>query len=201
MYNSCSLLLHAVNNITANVKLIFCKVPTVVYVFRVEEEEREQQERNKLYFRRVVQTLGSSLCVCKSLSNKMSKRLATSTDDGASNNTEQSATNANQGIINLDDSDDDDDDMQFVGIVHPAMPTIDLCVSPSTSAAAAAAAAVSATATAAAAAPSTPAAAEALKTANIETGTKRKNTKKKKRIRIQTKTITLHVGACLFVSQ
>ncbi|KRG06422.1 E3 ubiquitin-protein ligase RNF146-B isoform X1 [Drosophila mojavensis] len=99
----------------------------------------------------------------------MSKRLATSTDDGASNNTEQSATNANQGIINLDDSDDDDDDMQFVGIVHPAMPTIDLCVSPSTSAAAAAAAAVSATATAAAAAPSTPAAAEALKTANIET--------------------------------
>ncbi|XP_017955866.1 uncharacterized protein LOC108650992 isoform X3 [Drosophila navojoa] len=136
----------------------------------VSKKKNESNKKETNYtFRRVVQTPGSSLCVCKSLSNKMSKRLASSTDDGASNNTEQSATNANQNIINLDDSDDDDDDMQFVGIVHPAMPTIDLCVSPSTSAAAAAAAAVSATATAAVAAPSTPAAAEALKTANIET--------------------------------
>lgn len=98
----------------------------------------------------------------------MSKRLAASTDEGASNNTEQNATNANNNIINLDDSDDEDDDMQFVGLVHPEMPTIDLCVSPSTSAAAAAAAASSATA--AVAATSTSTAGEALKTANIETG-------------------------------
>ncbi|XP_023179205.2 E3 ubiquitin-protein ligase rnf146 isoform X2 [Drosophila hydei] len=97
----------------------------------------------------------------------MSKRLAASTDEGASNNTEQNATNANNNIINLDDSDDEDDDMQFVGLVHPEMPTIDLCVSPSTSAAAAAAAASSATA--AVAATSASAASEALKTANIET--------------------------------
>ncbi|XP_064545484.1 E3 ubiquitin-protein ligase rnf146 isoform X2 [Drosophila montana] len=70
----------------------------------------------------------------------MSKRRVTSSNDGASNNAEQNATNANNTIINLDDSDDEDDDTQFVGTVRPSIPTIDLCVSPSTSAAAAAAA-------------------------------------------------------------
>ncbi|XP_030573199.1 E3 ubiquitin-protein ligase RNF146-A isoform X2 [Drosophila novamexicana] len=76
----------------------------------------------------------------------MSKRRATSSNDGASNNAEQNATNANNTIINLDDSDDEDDDAQFVATVRPSIATIDLCVSPSTSAAAAAAAAAGAAA-------------------------------------------------------
>ncbi|XP_064545486.1 uncharacterized protein Rnf146 isoform X4 [Drosophila montana] len=94
----------------------------------------------------------------------MSKRRVTSSNDGASNNAEQNATNANNTIINLDDSDDEDDDTQFVGTVRPSIPTIDLCVSPSTSAAAAAAAGAGAGAASSSnAAKSTPAG-ESLKT-------------------------------------
>lgn len=93
----------------------------------------------------------------------MSKRRATSSNDGASNNAEQNATNANNTIINLDDSDDEDDDAQFVATVRPSIATIDLCVSPSTSAAAAAAAA------AGAAAKSAPAG-EPLKTVSSDAG-------------------------------
>ncbi|KAL7734418.1 hypothetical protein ACLKA6_010747 [Drosophila palustris] len=94
----------------------------------------------------------------------MSQHRATSSNDGSTNNSEQIATNTNNAIVVLDDSDNEDDDIQFVGTspALPAIPMIDLCVSPSTSAAAAAAAAASATV-------SNIGAGDSLKATNIET--------------------------------
>ncbi|XP_034480891.1 E3 ubiquitin-protein ligase RNF146-A [Drosophila innubila] len=94
----------------------------------------------------------------------MSQQRATSSNDGATNNAEQSTSNTNNAIVVLDDSDNEDDDIQFVGttISRPAIPMIDLCVSPSTSAAAAAAAAASATV-------ANVGSGDSLKTTNIET--------------------------------
>ncbi|KAM8708099.1 hypothetical protein ACLKA7_015122 [Drosophila subpalustris] len=94
----------------------------------------------------------------------MSQHRATSSNDGSTNNSEQIATNTNNAIVVLDDSDNEDDDIQFVGTspALPAIPMIDLCVSPSTSAAAAAAAAASATV-------SNIGAGDSLKANNIET--------------------------------
>ncbi|KRK02363.1 uncharacterized protein Dyak_GE22479, isoform B [Drosophila yakuba] len=58
--------------------------------------------------------------------------------------TEQNAACSNTSdVITLDD-DDEDTDVQFVAVLRPTAPVIDLCLSPSTSAAAAAAAAAAA---------------------------------------------------------